>query len=776
MADYTLSAKITGDATGFSKAIKNANESLNTLTQRTKEVGERINELGQKLSLGGAAITAGITTPFIGAIKTTADFDSAMRKAGAIAGATASELEAMTQAALDLGASTSLSSSEVAIAMTDLASKGFDANQVIAAMPGVISAAEASGEDLALTANTVASALNGFQLEADQSGRVADILAMTANKTAAGIEDMSYAFKYAAAPAASLGISIEELSAVTGLMVNAGLDGSQAGTTLRMALIRLAKPTEESSQTMERLGFEVLDAQGNFKPLNEIIGDLSKSMEGLTEVQKLAYLSTIFGTEAATGMLILLNEGQEGLKGLTTELENSSGASALAAEQMKAGIGGALENLSGAIESATISVMSQLTPLITLIAQYITSLIEKFNGLDEGTKKIIALAVGFVAAAGPALTILGLMTMAIGSLTSTMGLLVGPIGLVAVAIAGLIATFILFQDEILAAWNNHIKPVFDLIVSTIIDALQPTFESGFIIITDIVKGAFDLIMQAWESVLQPALETVIKVVQKDLMPAFEKGFKVVSDVVKTAFETINKLWNSILHPVIKVIISVIKMTLLPAFKITFTAIGSVVSTAFNTIDKLWTGTLKPIFTGIIDFITGVFSGNWKKAWSGVVTTFSGIFKGVSTAVKAPLNGVISMINTVIGGLNSLSISIPSWVPGIGGKTWGIDIPKIPQLARGTEDWQGGFARINEGGRGELVYLPNGAQVIPHDVSMRYAREAAQVSNEMLSVNEREGKTREINQYITINSPEPTSPSENARRMKQAARQLAMEWG
>src|SRR5699024_8981671 len=222
------------------------------------------------------------------------------------------------------------------------------------------------------------------------------------------------AFKYAAPIANSLGIDIEELSASIGIMTNAGLEGGQAGTTLRQAFSRLTKPTNEAETAMENLGFSAVDSNGNFKDLTTIVGELNSSMDGMTEAQKMAALSTIFGTEAASGMNILLAAGQEELAGLTAELENSEGASADAATQMKDNLNGALENLTGAIESATISMMSKLTPFLQDLASWATGIVDQFNGLSEGTQTLIAFGTLGIAALGPLLTILGVMTMGIG--------------------------------------------------------------------------------------------------------------------------------------------------------------------------------------------------------------------------------------------------------------------------------------------------------------------------------------------------------------------------
>lgn len=162
----------------------------------------------------------------------------------------------------------------------------------------------------------------------------------------------------------------------------------------------------------------------------------------------------------------------------------------------------------------------------------------------------------------------------------------------------------------------------------------------------------------------------------------------------------------------------------------FGFLGDILNATLRNIRNVWDG-VKQTFSGIIDFITGVFTGNWKKAWNGVKNIFSGVFNAFSGIVKAPLNAVIGLINAAISGLNRISVTIPDWVPIWGGNHYGINLPKIPYLARGTDDFAGGLAYINESGRGELVNLPNGTQVIPHDISARYARETARANSGMM---------------------------------------------
>lgn len=158
----------------------------------------------------------------------------------------------------------------------------------------------------------------------------------------------------------------------------------------------------------------------------------------------------------------------------------------------------------------------------------------------------------------------------------------------------------------------------------------------------------------------------------------------------------------------------------------FGAFGNVLNAFFANVENVWKS-VKRAFSGVIDFIAGIFTGNWTRAWNGIVNIFGGIFGGIVSIAKAPINGLIGIVNTAISGLNSISVDIPDWVPLVGGQHWGLDIGHIPYLLHGTDDWQGGFARMNEGGRGELTYLPNGTQVIPHDISVKYAKESARLT-------------------------------------------------
>ncbi|PGK02534.1 tape measure protein [Bacillus anthracis] len=307
-----------------------------------------------------------------------------------------------------------------------------------------------------------------------------------------------------------------------------------------------------------------------------------------------------------------------------------------------------------------------LEPVLLVIAQVVGKIAEwiQNNPTLAATITVIATAIGIVMGALVALTpILLLVTTQALTFAGVMAVLTSPFTLIAVAIAAVIAVLVLFGDEIMRVYNEYLKPTVD---------------------------------------------QMIAIINETLRPAFEQGFSVIQGVVKDAFVIIQRVWNEILSPVFSVIGSIIQNVLLPAFKFVFTAIGSVVSDAFSGIKSVWENVLKPILNGIIDFISGVFSGNWDKAWRGIVQIFSGVFEGIKAAAKAPINAVISMVNSLIKGING--IEIPDWVPGIGGGK--ASIPTIPMLATGGKPVGNGSFIAGEAGPELFTKRGNSITVTP----------------------------------------------------------------
>lgn len=317
-----------------------------------------LSRLQGTITKGIAAI--GIGKLFSEAVKTGTDFEAQMSRVKAISGATGEEFAKLKEQAKQLGADTAFSATEAAEGMENLASAGFSTSEIIAAMPGMLDLAASSGEDLASSADIAASTLRGFGLEASSAGHVADVLAKNAAATNAAVVDTGEAMKYVAPVAKTMGIEFEETAAAIGIMADAGIKGSQAGTTLRGALSRIAKPTKAMQETMDSLGLSFYDSNGKMKSLTDITEMLETKMSGLTDEQKNQALVTLFGQESLSGMMALMDRGSGEVRKLTDEYKNCDGSAKDMAKTMQDNLSGAVEEFGGSVESLGIEIFENI--------------------------------------------------------------------------------------------------------------------------------------------------------------------------------------------------------------------------------------------------------------------------------------------------------------------------------------------------------------------------------------------------------------------------------
>lgn len=481
-------------------------------------------------------------------------------------------------------------------------------------------------------------------------------------------------FKYVAPVAGALGFTVEDTTKALSLMANAGIKGSESGTALRTMMTNLAKPTSAMQGAMDELGISLTNTDGTMKTMDEVLLNLRSSFDGLNEAQQASYAATIFGKEAMSGALAVINASEEDYNKLSGAINNAEGSAAKMAETMSDNLAGRIQEMKSAFEEMGIVIFNALQPALETLVSVVKGLADGFNALSPETQTIIIAIAALVAAIGPLLLVVGTGIILFGQMQAALAVLgvgfaavAAPIAIAIAAVVAIIAIFVLFGDEIKAFWNKTFKPTIDKIISIIKDTMRP---------------------------------------------AFDAAFKAISTIVKGAFEIIKRVWNEILRPVLEAIMSLIQSVFLPAFKMVFTAIGSVVKDAFNGIKTVWNTVLKPILNGMIDFISGVFTGNWSKAWQGVVSIFGGIFEGIKAFAKAPLNAVISMINAVIGALNGLNVDIPDWVPKYGGQSFGMSIPTIPMLAEGGNVYGSGSFIAGEAGPELIQKSGSGVTVTP----------------------------------------------------------------
>lgn len=428
--------------------------------QKVAAVGEKFKDVGGKIEDAGKAVTpvsAAVGAIGVAGLKVAADFDEGMAQVRAITKATGDDYDRLREKAIELGADTAFSSSEVAEAMTEMAKAGWDTNQIIDGMGGVLSAAAASGENLGTVSTIVADAITGFGMAASESTRVADLLTEAANAGTIDIADLGESFKYVAPLSASMGLSIEDVTTALSAMSMSGIKGSQAGTSLKNTLTNLIKPTKTMQAAIDELGIEITDGNGNFLSLDEIVGNLRTSFDGLTDEQQAYYASVLAGKEGQAGLLSILNLTEDEYSELSKEMNSCGGVAEETASIMQDTLNARIEQLGGSLESLAIILADNVIPFLTKLVEKITGVVESFTQMDPTTQKIILVIGGLVAALGPALIAIGKVIVLVGQimtlapvLGTAIAALSGPIGIVIAVIAGLIAAGV----AIVANWDK----------------------------------------------------------------------------------------------------------------------------------------------------------------------------------------------------------------------------------------------------------------------------------------------------------------------------------
>lgn len=331
-----------------------------------------------------AAVTAGIAAGGTAAATVGSSFEAAMSKVSAISGSTGKDLQSLTDKAKEMGAKTKFSASESAEALQYMAMAGWDTKSMLDGIDGIMSLAAADGLDLATTSDIVTDALTAFGLKASDSTHFADVLAKASSSANTNVSMLGESFKYVAPLAGSMGYSVEDVSVALGLMANASVKGSMAGTSLKTALSNLASPTQQMAEVMDKYKISISDANGNALPLIDVLKQLREKFGTLSETEQTAAASTLFGKEAMSGMLAIINASDSDFKNLTENINNADGAAQSMADTMQDNLQGQITILKSALEGLGIEIYEGMqAPLkdAAIEAQgYVNRLTEAFTG------------------------------------------------------------------------------------------------------------------------------------------------------------------------------------------------------------------------------------------------------------------------------------------------------------------------------------------------------------------------------------------------------------
>lgn len=591
------------DISGFLSGLQSAQSQANTASKNiATTIGNNLQSAGKSMTSAGSTLTKTVTTPVLGlgtaAVKVTSDFESAMSKVSAISGATGGDLDALNKKAQEMGAKTKFSATESAEAFTYMAMAGWKTEDMLSGIDGIMSLAAADGLDLATTSDIVTDALTAFGLSASDSGHFADVLAKASSNANTNVSMLGESFKYAAPVAGALGYSAEDTAIALGLMANAGIKGSQGGTALRGSLTRLIKPTDEAAVLMEQYGLSMTNADGSMKSLGEVMNMLRDKLGGLTEAEQAQVAAQIFGQEAMSGMLAIINASDSDYAKLTDAIYDADGAAQQMADTMLDNLSGQLTLLKSALEGLAIQFGEILMPYIKQFVTWLQNLTQKLQELTPEQKEQIVKWAAIAAAIGPVLMVLGKLTSSVGSIITTFGKIPGAIAkaksaftAVSAAIGGISAPVVAVVAVIgvlIAAFANLWKT-------------NEEFRNKMTAIWDGIKSKFESFAQG-----------IV-----DRLNALGFDFENFGEVVKAIWDG----FCSLLAPIFEGVFNQVSVIL-----------GSV-------LDAL---------TGIFDVFIGIFTGNWDQAWQGVKEIFGAVWDLIKGTFESWAMAFKGIADTVLG--------------------------------------------------------------------------------------------------------------------------------
>lgn len=426
------------------------------------------------------------------AVRTAADFETAMNQVAAVSGAAGDELEALRKQALELGRTTQFTSSQAADAMGFLAMAGFKANQILAAMPGTLQLAASAQMDMARAADVVTNILTGYGKDVSELGHVNDVLVKAFTSANTNLEQLAEAMKYAGPVASAANVQFEETAAALAIMGNAGIQASMAGTSLRGAISRILNPTKQVRTAMKQAGLSFVDAKGHLKPLVEIVKELEPHVDDAGLFMKL------FGQRAGPAMAALVSQGSDELAGLTKSLEDSAGTAERIAEVQMQGFNGKMKELKSAFEGLQIAIGDALIPALSALARAMTDVL---GPLTEWTREHPQLTAAILGTAG-ALVALRIAAAAVsfGGLLAKGSLIGIAMGFTRIASAAKLAGGVALIPFIggfrrIAGVTQIAKLRFSL--------MAKAFREGSIGMAGIVQGSFATIARGIASLMNP---------------------------------------------------------------------------------------------------------------------------------------------------------------------------------------------------------------------------------------------------------------------------------
>lgn len=539
------------DTSGFTKGFKSALQELQAFKNSASSMGDKVIALGSAMTKAGSTMTKSITLPLVGlgtaAVTTTAGFESAMSQVQATMGITAdatsklggqtvNTMEALEDLAKEMGASTKFSATEAAAAINNMAMAGYDVEQIYQALPQVLSLASAGALDLDYATQLVANGLNVMGLETSDAAEMADKLAVTASKAYGSVSDFGEGILIAGGQAKLANVSLTDTLTALGILGDNGISASEGGTALRNTIKNLYTPTTDAAKALEELGVTTANSDGTLRDFQEVLKDLGGSLDGLTEEQRVQYMSRIFDTETISAANALLGNCSDRWDELSAAIDGANGAAEKMADTQLDNLSGQLTILKSSLEGAAIAFGELLLPLIKKITSAVQRFVDWINNLSDRQKEIIVTIAEVSAVVGPVLIIVGKMIKQVVSVMKVVKVLktaivalnaamsANPIGLIITAIGLLVTAFIYL-------WNHC-------------EGFRNFFIKMWEGLKNVVKAVVDWIKENWQAMLLFLINPLAGIF-KYCYDHFEGFRNFVDNIVQSVKAFFVDLWNSI---------------------------------------------------------------------------------------------------------------------------------------------------------------------------------------------------------------------------------------
>ncbi|PWM24917.1 MAG: phage tail tape measure protein [Limosilactobacillus fermentum] len=630
--------------------------------EKLKTVGSAIEGVGQKLM----PVTAAVGGLGAAAVKVASDFDSAMSQVAAVSGATGKDLEALRDKAREMGSKTKFSASEAAEAMNYMAMAGWKTGDMLSGIEGIMNLAAASGEDLATTSDIVTDALTALGLSAEDSGHFADILAAASSNANTNVSMMGETFKYCAPVAGALGFSAEDTAEAIGLMANAGIKSSQAGTAMRSMMTNLTGEVKFVGDAFGELTIQTTNTDGSMRSLGDILADCRAAFAQMSESEKAANAEALVGKNAMSGFLAVMNAAPGDIEKLNSAINNCDGTAEKMAATMQDNLAGQLTILKSQLEELAISIGEILMPYIRQIVGWIQGLVDWLNGLDEGTKKIIVTVALVAAALGPVLIVIGKVFGAIGTIMTVVPQIAGAISSVIGFVSGTVIPAI---SAVVAAigW----VPLAIAAVVAILVVLYNKCEWFREAVNAIWTQIKEFFVSAWEVICSFFTETIPNA-WNSLVSFFQGIPAWWSGLWQSVGDFFSNIWTNMMsNPVLTGIVDMIR-SLWENLSTTLQGIWNGIKTAASGAWEL----IKNVVLGpvllLIDLVTGNFTKLKEDAtniWNNIKNAASTIWNGIKQVVSSLAQGLANHVSILFNGLKTTIANIWTAIKNTASSAW-----------------------------------------------------------------------------------------------------------